>query len=76
MHPAQFLPSDSVVQRYLRLPDLCRRYGVCRSTVYNWIDRIGLPPGRPLGLRAVVWLIDDLESWEATRLAHSGGDLA
>ena len=72
MQSATLASSPCSDQRYLRLPAVCRRYGVCSSTIYNWIQELGLPAGRTLGQRVVVWPIEALEAWEAVRLGGGG----
>ena len=72
MQAARLEASLPIDRKFLRLPDVCRRYGVCRSSVYNMIQYLGLPRGRRLGRRTVVWPVELLEAWEVKRLSESG----
>lgn len=56
-----------MISKYLRQPAVSARYGLPRSTVYDWISKGQFPKPVRLGLRAVAWKIEDLEAWEAQR---------
>jgi len=52
--------SDHAALVILRLPEVKRRTGLARSTVYLRIKQGLLPPPRPLGGRAVGWVESEL----------------
>ena len=52
---------------YLRLPEVLRRYGCSRASVYAWIGAGHFPAPTRLGPRLVAWPSDELLRWEATR---------
>lgn len=58
----------------LRRPDVEKRVGLSRSTLYNLMSR-GLFP-RPIRLsdRAVAWRSSDIEAWMENRFAESIGN--
>jgi len=55
----------------LRLPAVKTRTGLSRSTIYLRVSQGTFP--RPVGLggRAVGWVVDEIQSWLAERIAAS-----
>jgi prophage regulatory protein len=49
----------------LRLPEVKRRTGLSRSSIYNRIAMNEFPKGFSLGGRARGWLESDIEQWIA-----------
>ena len=54
--------------QYFRLPSVCARYGLSRSTFYAWIKQGTFPAPVKLGPRTSTWALVDLEQWERHRL--------
>lgn len=54
----------------LRLPEVLRRTGLSRSSLYCARASGDFPPPIPLGRRSIGWLSSDVEGWLATRLAR------
>lgn len=52
----------------LRCPQVQKRTGLSRSTLYQYIRDGGFPKPVQLGLRAVGWLESDISDWIATRV--------
>lgn len=52
---------------YLRLQDMCTRYRVSGSTIWNWCKTNGLPAPVKLGLNTSVWELSALLEWEEKR---------
>ena len=50
-------------KQFLTLCDLCERYVVKESTVYDWIARLGLPKPLKFG-RLSRWKLSDILIWE------------
>ena len=46
-----------------RLPDVLRRTGLSRSTIYEMVRRGEFPKQVPLGRRAVGWIAQDVIDW-------------
>ena len=63
-----------VLVRFLRWPEVQRRVGVSRSTVWR-LTRRGLFP-RPvlIGLQAKGWRSDEIDTWVESRQPRDGGD--
>ena len=57
--------------QYLRLPTVCARYGLSRSTLYAWIKQGYFPAPIKLGPRVSAWAVADLEQWERHRLTSN-----
>ena len=50
-------------QSLLRLPEVTKRTGLSRSTIYAYIERKEFPKPVKIGLRAVAWLETDINTW-------------
>ena len=64
--------------RFLRLPEVMKRTGLSRSTIYVRLAAGCFPRPVALGSRAVGWIEAEVEEWVAERIAESrsGGDRA
>jgi len=50
---------------YLRARDICRRFGVSRTTLYRWTTTGTFPaPVRFGNSKSVFWKLTDIERWE------------
>lgn len=56
-----------MTEGYLTTRDVCKRYGICRQTLYRWMDRKHTPFPAPK-LRGTAgnnrWAIEDIENYE------------
>ncbi len=59
--------------RFLRLPEVQRRTGLSRSTIYVRLDQGLFPRPVSLGARAVGWLEAEVEEWIRERIEKSRG---
>jgi prophage regulatory protein len=57
-------------ERILRLPEVKKRVGLSRSSIYQAIQRKVFPSPIPLGARAVGWLESDIAEWLASQIAQ------
>ena len=55
-------------ERFLRLPEVMRRVGLSRSTIYASIRAESFPKPIRLGPNAVGWLEDDIDAWMDARI--------
>lgn len=55
----------------MRIGDVTRALGICRSTVYRLIQDGAFPVGVRLSTRAVGWKAADIEAWLSARIAQS-----
>jgi len=64
--------------RFLRLPEVMKRTGLSRSTIYVRLAAGCFPRPVALGSRAVGWIEAEVAEWVAERIAESrsGGDRA
>jgi prophage regulatory protein len=54
--------------RFLRLPELLARLGVCRATIYLHMAAGKFPKQIALGPRAVGWLEHEIDAWLAAKM--------
>jgi len=59
-----------MAKRFLRRPELSERYGIGRSTTYDYIARGLLPKPTYLGTTPL-WSVADLDAWDEARLSNS-----
>lgn len=50
-------------RRIMRLPEVIRITGMCKSSIYKAVGKGRFPKPRKLGQRAVGWLSDDVSQW-------------
>jgi len=56
---------------FLRLPSVQERTGLSRATIYAMARAHSFPAQVRIGARAVAWVLQDIEQWEAKRIAAS-----
>lgn len=52
----------------LRLPDVCRITGLCRSSIYQLEAEQRFPHRIKVGTRSVGWIDQEVQEWLATRV--------
>ena len=52
-------------ETYLPIQEVCKRYAVGRTTVYDWRNSGIIPPPYRLGPKLVRWKLSELVAWEA-----------
>ena len=57
----------------LRLPQVCKVTGLCRSMIYQLEAERRFPCRIKIGLRAVGWIEGEVQGWLATRIERSRG---
>jgi prophage regulatory protein len=57
------------VPRLLRLQDVCRITGLCRSMIYRMETEKRFPQRVKIGQRAVGWVEQEVAQWVADRIA-------
>lgn len=55
----------------LRLPQVCTVTGLCRSMIYQLEAQKRFPHRIKIGMRAVGWLEDEVQTWLAERAQHN-----
>jgi prophage regulatory protein len=68
----QTLPSRIPLQ-VLRLPEVCKVTGLCRSMIYQLQAEKRFPCRIKIGLRAVGWIEGEVQEWLAIRIERSRG---
>jgi prophage regulatory protein len=62
-------------ERLIRQPEVLRRIGISKSTLWSWVGTGRFPAPVKLGPRAVAWSENAVQSWIAERIeAGKGGD--
>lgn len=69
MSKATIAPSPGEPLILLRLPEVCRRTGMRRSSIYRDIGTGGFPAPVKLGERASAWPEHEISAWIAERIA-------
>ena len=68
----EIIPSTPV--SLLRMPEIVRRTGLSRSTVYRMVERGEFPGPVQLTSRTVAWASCDVDGWIKRRIsARAGG---
>jgi prophage regulatory protein len=57
---------------FLRRKQVEAMTGLPRSTIYDWMKKSCFPNRISLGKRTVVWLLADVEAWQAQQLERAG----
>jgi len=60
--------SDTVQERFLRLPEVMHLCGLSRSTIYDLISRNAFPQQVSLGGKNVAWLHSEITAWMSGRI--------
>jgi prophage regulatory protein len=58
---------------FLRLPEVLRRVGLSRATVYAQIKQGSFPYPVSLGPRSVAWIDNEIQSWIDGRISAARG---
>lgn len=61
--------SDTVHERFIRLPEVMHLCGLSRSTIYDLISREAFPKQISLGGKNVAWAQSEITAWMADRIA-------
>jgi len=62
--------------RLLRLPEVCKRTGLGRSSLYDRMKSGSFPQPVPLTPTARAWIESEVDSWIAARVAERDGKAA
>ncbi|MCB1959628.1 MAG: AlpA family transcriptional regulator [Rhodocyclaceae bacterium] len=70
-HPEQTETSrnNCPTRRMLRLPEVIGRVGLKRSSVYAGVRKGTFPKPHKIGPRASAWDSEDIDRWQAERIA-------
>jgi prophage regulatory protein len=69
------LRSDERLQ-VLRMPQVCKVTGLCRSMIYQLEAEKRFPSRIRLGLRAVGWIEGEVQEWLAIQIERSRGSFS
>ncbi len=54
-------------RQILRIADVLKATGLCRTTIWRWSRKGTFPPPIRLGARHIGWRREDVEEWIAAR---------
>jgi prophage regulatory protein len=68
---------DRIVEhrRLIRLPEVIRRVGLKKSSLYSYIAKGWFPQSVPLGVRSVAWDEQAIDRWVADRIAAGSDEI-
>lgn len=55
---------------FIRMPEVRRRTGLSKTTIYKRIHERTFPASVPLGEGMVAWIEAEVDAWQAQRLAE------
>ena len=58
----------------LRLPEVMKRVGICRASIYQHMAAGVFPKSISLGARAVGWLEHEIDAWLVAKIQARGKD--
>ena len=61
--------SETVQERFIRLPEVMHLCGLSRSTIYDLISREAFPKQISLGGKNVAWAHTEITAWMTDRIA-------
>ena len=69
MTPEQIPLTDSAAPiRFIRLPEVLRRTGSCKASIYRHIKSDDFPKPVKIGPHSVAWVEQEVVTWAAERI--------
>jgi prophage regulatory protein len=62
--------------KYLTITQLRLRDGIANSTRWGWVSEGKYPKPVKFGPKQTRWVLEEIEAWEAARIAESRGEAA
>jgi len=59
------------MSRILRLPEVIKRSGLSKSSIYTFMETSQFPKSVSLGMRSVGWLETEINDWINQRVINS-----
>lgn len=66
------VPFDASTERLLRRPEVLRRTGLSRTSMYRLIQQQQFPSPVKLSAKTVAWSSSAIDAWIAARIAPEG----
>jgi prophage regulatory protein len=60
-------------ERFLRLPEVVRRVGISKSSVWLWIRQGRFPEPIRVGPRVTCWRLTEIDAWIEAKAAEGRG---
>lgn len=61
---------------FIRLPEVRRRTGLGKTTIYDWMKEGRFPKSLHLGGNIVVWVESEIDAWLEAKVATREGGIA
>jgi len=58
---------------FIKMPEVKRRTGLSKTTIYDRISTGNFPAPVPLGGNSVAWIEAEVDAWQAARVAERDG---
>ena len=55
---------------FLKLPEVCKRTTLSKSTIYDYINKGLFPKQRKIGYNRVGWLEEEVNQWAENRISE------
>ena len=59
-------------KNFLRLPEVMKRTGLKRSSIYTKMEEGTFPKSFKIGKRSAAWTDDDIELWQSATIQAAG----
>ena len=60
-------------RRFIRLPEVVKKVGMSRSTIYRRMEEGAFPQSIKLSPKVSVWIESDIDKWMEERIAEAHG---
>lgn len=60
-----------MASKFLRLPEVCKRVGLAKSTLYKLVTEGEFPPPIRPTQRTAAWVEEEIDAWQDQRIAAS-----
>ena len=61
--------------KFLRLPEVCKRVGLSKSTIYALIHKKDFPEPIKITQRVSAWIEANVDEWMAEKISNTKGGL-
>lgn len=65
------MKNENAVKRFIRVPEVLRRVGFSRTTLYERIKEGSFPDRVKIGLRSVAFVESEIDAWIDNTIAQS-----
>lgn len=70
------MSASGIAPTFIRLPEVRRRTGLGKTTIYDWMKEDRFPKSLHLGGNIVVWVESEIDAWLEAKMATREGGMA